>query len=103
MATPARAARNGADLVQLGVIAALLGGGYWFFRASRRSDVMAQDAEAARPTRHMVPMAARLDKEQLAAWLEAQDRAEAEGAAASGKAGGGDAAAAVAPVPVPLR
>jgi hypothetical protein len=100
MATPARAARNGADLVQLGVIAALLGGGYWFFRASRRSDVMQQDAEAARPTRHMVPLAARLDKEQLAAWLEAQDRAEVKGGAESGEAGG-DAPAA--PAVAPLR
>jgi hypothetical protein len=65
------AARSG-DALSFVLTAALIGGGYLAFKSSRKADVLAVDAAEARPTRHMVPLDARLDRAALARWLDAQ-------------------------------
>ena len=86
------AARSG-DVLSLVLTAALIGGGYLVFKSSRKSDVLAVDAAEARPTRHMVPLEARLDRAAVARWLDAQPppAAAAPAASAAPAPGGGRA------------
>lgn len=68
------AARKTNDLLSFVTTAAFIGGGYWLWKASRKHDVLAVDVNEARPTRHMVDLHKRIDKDALAKWLEEAER-----------------------------
>ena len=53
-----------------------VGGGYYVWKSSRRGDAFVHDFEAARPTRHMVDLEKRVDREKLRKWLEAEEQRE---------------------------
>ena len=70
-----KATRNRTDeLVSFLATAVFIGGGYYVWRASRKADVLEVDASEARPTRHMVDLAQRLDRDKLAKWLDVNDK-----------------------------
>lgn len=78
----AGAAKSRSDeLLSFGLTAGFIAGGYWLWRSSRKRDLVEMDAAEARPTRHMVPIEARLDRERLARWLEDEERRAREQAA----------------------
>lgn len=58
------------ELVSFGLTAIFIAGGYYVWKSSRKDDLISMDASEARPTRHMVPIEARLDREKLAKWLD---------------------------------
>lgn len=75
----ARATSRNDEIISFVLTAGFIGGGYWIYKSRRKSDLLEVDASEARPTRHMVPLGARLDREKVARWLDES----------SGEGGGG--------------
>ena len=68
---------------QLFVFSSLLLGGYFLWRGRHRADVLADgfDFDKSASTRHMAPLAKRVDAAALAAWLAEEDARAAPAAA----------------------
>jgi hypothetical protein len=74
-------------LLAFALTAGFIGGGYWLMRGRRKAETLSVDVEAARPTRHMVDLADRLDRQRLKLWLEEAEKQDAAAAAATAAAG----------------
>lgn len=70
-------------LLAFAMTATFIGGGYWLMRGRRKAETLNVDVEAARPTRHMVDLADRLDRQRLKQWLEEAEKQDATAAGAA--------------------
>ena len=78
--------RRAQDLAGAIILVGILASGVYLWKTSRKSDVLKVDASAARPTRHMAPMAARVDRAKVEEWLR-EGEGDGGAAGASGSTG----------------
>jgi hypothetical protein len=71
--SPVKKAKRDRNLEYIALAAFLLGG-YWFWKARFRTDVLVEDFGKAQHTKHLVTLSDRVDLDKIKAYLEEEEK-----------------------------